>query len=384
MKKTLIQFCTALLLISSGLVIGCSQPAEKKATAEPALALRIAPGDNNPRNSEGDFITLKDGRILFVYSRYFGTSSDDHATAYLAGRFSSDGGKTWTQDDQVIVEKEGDMNVMSVSLLRLKSGEIALFYLRKNSTSDCIPMMRISTDEAKTWSDPITCIMDKKGYFVLNNDRVIQMKDGRLLMAVALHQTPEENVWHNDAVLYSYYSDDNGKTWTSSAAVANPDSITMQEPGVVELNNGDVMMIIRASPGVQYAAYSKDRGQTWSPAAPTAIKSPLSPATIQRIPSTGDLLMVWNNNGGEDSTMKGKRTPLTIAISKDEGKTWLHTKNIETDPDGWYCYIAMEFVDNEVLLGYCAGSQSQKTHLSVTDIKRVPLDWVYDKTDSNK
>ena len=103
---------------------------------------KLLPGPNNPRNSEGDFITLKDGRILFVYSHYTGASGDDHGNAFLAGRYSSDKGKTWTQEDVKIVDQEGDMNVMSVSLLRLKNGEIALFYLRKNSCTDCIPYMR--------------------------------------------------------------------------------------------------------------------------------------------------------------------------------------------------------------------------------------------------
>ena len=154
----------------------------------------------------------------------------------------------------------------------------------------------------------------------------------------------------------------------------------MQEPGVVELKNGQIMMIIRASPGVQYQAFSKDRGQTWTAASPTNIKSPLSPATITRIPSTGDLLMVWNNNDGSNPATKGKRTPLTIAVSKDEGKTWEHTKNIEDDADGWYCYIAIHPVNKHVLLGYCAGSQAKKTHLSVTDITRLSLDWIYDKS----
>lgn len=33
---------------------------------------RIAPSPGNPRNSEGDFVTLKDNKLLFVYSRYTG------------------------------------------------------------------------------------------------------------------------------------------------------------------------------------------------------------------------------------------------------------------------------------------------------------------------
>lgn len=366
--------CMAVLLLMTALM----PDTMGQSMAGKELMLRIAPGPNNPRNSEGDFVTLKDGSVLFVYTRYFGESDHDNATAYLAGRTSKDGGRTWSED-RTIVDREGVLNVMSVSLLRLKNGNIALFYLKKNAWTDCIPYMRISKDEGKTWSEPIACITDKKGYFVLNNDRVIQMKSGRLLMAVALHQTPEEPKWSNGARLFSYYSDDNGKTWTSSSMVANPDSVVMQEPGVVELSNGDVMMIIRASPGTQYKSYSRNKGKDWSPAEPADIPSPLSPATIQRIPSTGDLLMVWNRNGGEDPAMKGKRTPLTVAVSKDEGRSWQHVKQLETDPDGWYCYIAMHFVDKGVLLSYCAGSQSKKTHLNVTDVVRLDLNWIYDK-----
>lgn len=344
---------------------------------DPAVTLQLRPGENNPRNSEGDFITLKNGKILFVYSHYTGKSTSDHAPAYLAGRVSDDGGKTWSSSDRLIVDREGDMNVMSVSLLRLKNGKIALFYLKKNSEMDCIPLMRISTDEAQTWSEPIPCITDKKGYFVLNNNRVIQLKNGRLLMAVALHRTPE-TAWQNRATLFSYYSDDNGKTWTSSAAVPNPAPTITQEPGLVELKDGKIMMFIRADSGFQELSFSEDRGQTWSPIKPSDILSPLSPASMARIPSTGDLLMVWNNNKkSEDGGRWGKRTPLTIAVSRDEGKTWQHIKNIETDPDGWYCYTAIHFKGKDVLLAYCAGSQAAKTHLSVVNIRKMSIKSLY-------
>ena len=43
---------------------------------------------------------------------------------------------------------------MSVSLLRLRDGAIALFYLRKNALDDCRMVLRLSTDEGKTWGSP--------------------------------------------------------------------------------------------------------------------------------------------------------------------------------------------------------------------------------------
>jgi hypothetical protein len=369
-------FALAILLLT----VSCNMKSSDSGDAaiNPETVLTLPPGDDNPRNSEGDFIKLKDGRIMFIYSRYTGSSSSDHAPAYLAARYSDDGGKTWTKEDKTIVPKEGDMNVMSVSLLRLQNGSIALFYLKKNSIEDCIPLMRISKDEGTTWSDPVTCITDKKGYFVLNNARVIQLRDGRLMMAVALHQM-HGGEWQNKADLYSYYSDDNGNTWVSSVKVPNTTDIITQEPGLIELKDGRIMMYIRASGNYQQLSFTSDKGLTWSHIEKSNIASPLSPATIEKIPETDDWLLVWNNNDGSIPGINGKRTPLTAAISKDEGKTWEKIKNIHDDTDGWYCYIAIRFVENEhVLLGYCAGSQSQKTWLSVTDITRINKKWLYE------
>ncbi len=340
------------------------------------VVLKLAPSQTNPRNSEGSFVTLKDGSILFVYSHYTSGNGGDHDPAYLASRISKDGGKTWTASDERVLNNEGGMNVMSVSLLRLKNGEIAMFYLRKNSTDDCIPYVRFSKDEAKTWSDPIACIQDKQGYFVLNNDRVIQLKNGRLLMAVAWHKNLNSEMSGNGN-LFSYYSDDNGRTWQASTEALAPKGIITQEPGVVELKNGDIMMFIRATGGKQLVSYSKDKGQSWTAAVAYNLDSPLSPASIERIPSTGDLFAIWNNNDGSNKETKGERTPLTIAISKDDGKTWQKIKNIEIDPDGWYCYMGIHFDKKNVLLSYCAGSQSARSHLNVTDIALLSLKDIY-------
>lgn len=378
-RKATFLFLSALLIGS--LTVSCSSTKKdsKSPVDSPVTVLQLAPSDNNPRNSEGDFITLDDGRILFVYSHYTGSSTSDHAPAYLAARYSDDGGRSWTDEDVVVVENEGGMNVMSVSLLRLQNGDIAFFYLRKNSTEDCIPMLRISKDEAQSWSDPVPCITDRQGYFVLNNARVIQLQDGRLLMPVALHQTPGGE-WANKAVLYCYFSDDNGQTWQSSFQVPDTTDIVTQEPGLIEMSDGDVMMYIRTNGGFQLLSYSSDKGQTWGHVETSNIPSPLSPATIEKVPGTGDWLLVWNNNDGSNPEIKDKRTPLTMAISRDEGKTWEKIKNIHDDPDGWYCYIAIHFLENnDVLLGYCAGSQSQNTHLSVTDITLLSKEWMYEE-----
>ena len=52
-------------------------------------------------------------------------------------------------------------------------------------------------------------------------------------------------------------------------------------------------------------------------------------------------------------------------------------KTIESDPFGWYCYTAIEFVDDNVLLGHCAGDTREGIGLATTQITKLSLDWIY-------
>lgn len=346
---------------------------QKYQTFGKQIALQLEPGENNSRNSEGDFIKLKDGRLLFIYS-YFTGSSEDYSHAYLASHVSADGGKTWSQKEEVVLKNEGGINSMSVSLLRLHDGRIAMFYLRKNTHTDCKPMMRTSADETLTWSEPVECIAET-AYYVLNNDRALQLKNGRILLPLACHQLPGGK-WSGRGTIMCAFSDDSGKTWKRTPEVLNPDSVVVQEPGIVELKDGSVFMFCRTNAGTQYVCYSKDSGMTWTDLKPGNINSPLSPASIERIPSTGDLILFWNNNYkpiGDGN----RRTPFNVAISRDEGKTWEKIKEVESNPDGWYCYTAIHFEDDYVVLGYCAGDRKQNNGLATSQITLLGYDWIY-------
>ena len=54
--------------------------------------LFLAAGEENPRNGESTMIRLKDGKILFVYTQYYGDSWEDHAIAHLCACLSHDEG----------------------------------------------------------------------------------------------------------------------------------------------------------------------------------------------------------------------------------------------------------------------------------------------------
>jgi sialidase-1 len=339
----------------------------------------LPPSAENPRNSEGSFVKLANGRLLFAYSHFVGGGRDD-AAAYLASRYSPDLGRTWSED-QLFIENEG-LNTMSVTFLRLQSGDIALFYLVREvdeaGQQSLRVVMRRSTDEATTWSEPTDCA-GPRSYYVVNNDRVIQLRDGRLVIPAADHGTFDGRRFGVGRAV-CFLSDDGGATWAHSQRVAMPENLAdehLQEPLVVELRDGRLLMLCRTVLGCHYRSWSEDRGETWSAAEPTELIAPCSPASVRRLPTTGDLLIIYNDHRGILETMGGKRTPLVTALSQDEGRTWGYHKVLEDDPDGWYCYTAIYVEEEQLVLGYCAGN-SQIGGLNLTQITRLPVSWLYE------
>ncbi|MBI5689127.1 MAG: exo-alpha-sialidase [Verrucomicrobia bacterium] len=361
--------------------------AAAKGAAEGRTVLELPPVAGNPRNSEGAFADLRDGRLLFVYSHFLGTSGADHAKARLAARTSSDGGETWSGDTFIPVPREEEaMNVMSVSLLRLGNGDLGLFYLLRFSWHELRMWLRRSGDDGATWSEPVNC-MPAGGYYVVNNDRIVRLASGRLVIPAARHPARADRNeqsavdWRGVAVFF--LSDDDGRTWRESAgSVTLPVTHTrsgLQEPGVVELPGGRLWAWARTDLGRQYEFFSADAGETWTLAAPARFTSPNSPLSMKRVPGTDKLLAVWNPAPAYETRPLvppgGDRTPLVIATGTTPNGRWTPARVIDgpAEPTAGYCYTAIHFTKDAVLLAYCAGGAPDKSRLAKIRLRKIPL-----------
>lgn len=336
------------------------------------MTFDLTHGPGNPRNSEGSFIRLKDGRIMLIYTRYNGARGGDHSSADLASYISKDNGYSW--GDFRIAVKNDAVNVMGASLLRLQDGRIALAYVRKShipglkdnsQVCDCRPMIRFSSDEGESWSEPVDiCQYPSSTYMVLNNDRLIQLSSGRLVVAVAHHHIQAGGAMAVRSEGYFFLSDDGGKNWRESKECCyGPQWLSsgLREPGVIELKDGTLMAWWRTNGKCQYKAFSRDGGESWSTPVPAPeFLSQESPLSMKRDPQTGFLYAIWDDWAPERAVKftpnTWGRTPLVIARSEDEGKSWKNHYIIEDEPNHGYCYIAMLFTgNNELLLQYCCG-----------------------------
>ena len=147
------------------------------------------------------------------------------------------------------------------------------------------------------------------------------------------------------------------------------------------------MMWGRTSLGHPYRSTSRDRGETWGALEPIEdLVTPVSPTCIKRIPKTGDLLAIFNQNFSDDPCdrqfiARGERNPLTAAISADDSRTWGQFRHLENQPGCGFDYTSINFLDDEVILTY---HETRWFSKQIADwgrslkLKILPTSWFYE------
>ncbi|MFA9479558.1 sialidase family protein [Phycisphaerales bacterium AB-hyl4] len=304
-----------------------------------------------PRNSEGDVVELADGRLLLIYME-FGDTGSDFSTTRIVAVESSDGGCSWARHRVVTETAPGDVNVYSPNLIRASDGGILLIFMRRHSRSPLATTQYIwkSTDEGEHFAPYAEISGD--AVYSLCNAVVKRLRTGRLVLPVVTVLQAIEGKPFAGAVLYS---DDDGLTWREAEQRIQLPMRGVMEPHVEESSDGRLLMVMRSQLGSLFMSDSADGGVTWSKPQTTGLRSPESCPELARIPGTGDLLMIWNNSPYDPqfASHYGKRSPLTAAVSTDDGRTWSHVHDIEDDPTRAFSNPGCRFTaDGRAVINY--------------------------------
>ena len=338
------------------------------------------------RNGEGAFIRLKDGRIMFGYTEYCGTGGGDHDWAQLVAIFSSDEGDTWGDRRVLLRPNDQDANIMSVSFLRMGNGDLGMFFLRKNNGHCRLHLVR-SADEGITWYDETVCC--DEGYYVVNNDRVIRLRNGKILFPANLHVRSDSSY----SVQCIFCSEDDGRTWEKLGEPVYhpfPNSTTgLQESGIYQFDDERLWAWARTRSGSQFMMYSQDGGTTWTtPCGSELFTSPDSPMQVKKAgPVT---VAIFNPKPRYCGRMEleiaetGKklwaRTPFICLVSRDDGKTFSEGYLLEDDPANAYCYPAVFEGDDYFLTAYYHSNDSGicLSSCKLTKVNYAELDGGYE------
>ena len=363
-----------------------------------------------PKHGEQTVTQLKNGDLLLLWSEFIRTDlmsenerppdsplrrdpTGDDGYARISGKTSSDAGKSWSDPFVVVDDKDALVNCISPGLTRMADGRLLLAYSWRSGGNgetnygNCSKMVRFSTDEGKTWSERMRITPDNSEYHTGCHDRAYTLNSGRVL--VQCHTIfppgkaqPGQGFKRTCMGTYFAYSDDNGKTWHRTPVMMDPIAGLggrFEEASVVQRSDGSLIQFIRSWHGQSFVSESFDQGTSWSPPKPSGVFSSLAPSYVTRIPSSSDLLMIWNPTWNPSKPISGVRSVLACSISKDGGMTWRLPKALETNSEQWAEYPGVTFVGDQALVHYRVFPLDRKRCDLVQ--ARIPVSWFYQNQD---
>ncbi len=254
-----------------------------------------------------DLCRLPGGELLCVFYSGYGHVSKPDAAWPKGGRImaarSSDDGRTWSKPE-VAVDTDRDDRDPSIACLQDGTLLLNWFTPPVDPASGQRLAVRLarSTDQGKTWSDPIELELHSPDTFACSSP-VRQLADNSLILG--LYREDRQHGAAYGATIKSY---DGGKTWKDLALIDEKSGVYLDaETDVVELKDHKLLAALRSSKTDMHFALSDDGGKSWGHVQSFGFRGH-SPYFLRH--SSGTILLAHRLPG------------TSLHWSADEGKTW--------------------------------------------------------------
>jgi len=229
-------------------------------------------------------------------------------------------GKAWTEP--AVVGSEPGQPCWNPVLFKTAKDKLVLWYKAGPSPERWTGYARTSADAGKTWTPPE---MMPAGFWGPVRAKPMQLKDGTILAGTSVES-------YRNWTPYVDRSADDGATWTRSNAFPLPGKFKQIQPTLFEAAGGRVVALMRSGTLKICRAESTDGGVTFTPAVEIAVPNPNSGIDAVRT-DKGDAFLIYNPTAVA-------RTPISLARSTDDGKTWKKVADLEAE-FGEFSYPAM-------------------------------------------
>ncbi len=295
--------------------------------------------ENVPSCHASTILPLPDGRVM---------------AAWFAGEYeSNDNVRIWysVKENGVWSVPEKIYSAENVPhwnpVLDLRNdGTIRLYYKKGRKINSWITWFADTKDCGKTWTAPKELIPGdtNAGRGPVKN-KCIRTKEGLLLAPASNEKT--KLLWR----CFIDVSRDDGDTWEMCNYIVRPRKnyglVSMIQPTLWQDDEGVVHALMRTDKGRIYKSESVDGGLNWSKAERTEMPNNNSGIDCVRVPD-GRIFLVYN----PVSENWGDRSPLALAVSKDNGRTFENVCILEEEKDGEFSYPSITFHNNRLFIAY--------------------------------
>lgn len=295
------------------------------------LCLRLAAQTTNIKIETSEFIfgderpfpqchastieKLGNGEYILAWFAGSHEKNDDVAIWIAKGRPGA-----WTAPKQLAkVRNDPHWNPVFFSA---PDGRLLLYFKVGKEIDDWETWVMESADKGEAWSEPTELVVGDRGGRGPVRNHILVLSDGTWLAPASIEKNRVWNAFVDRSV-------DRGVTWEKSDTLLLNRKVVIGEgviqPALWESKPGHVHMLLRTSAGKIGRSDSFDYGKTWSHMTLTALPNNNSGIDLVKLPS-GILALVYNPVSGN----WGKRYPMQLALSLDNGNTWPVMQEIES------------------------------------------------------
>ncbi len=341
--------CRAVVLLLMGASYACgpgnsTQEEQKDETATMSLETQVYEhvfGDDRPFDQchASTLTSLGDGSYMLAW---FAGSHEKHDDV---GIWTTKGKPGDWEAPKMTAKIREDAHWNPVLFLD-PEGKLHLYFKVGKEIDDWETWVKTSEDKGKTWSEARELVPGDRGGRGPVRNHMLVLSDGTWLAPASVEKN---KVW--DVIIDR--SEDKGKTWEATDKLELDRSKIKGEgviqPALWESQPGHVHMLMRSSSGKIARSDSKDYGRTWSPIEETDLPNNNSGIDVAQIDGQ-KIALIYNPVSGN----WGKRYPITVAISEDNGKTWPIKYNIEEgeEEDDELSYPAIIYEDGHLVACY--------------------------------
>lgn len=274
-------------------------------------------------------VDLPGGEVLAAW--FGGVREGDNSVEIWTSRRSQG---RWSEP--VAVTQYPEMPCWNPVLFRDPQNKVWLFFKVGPSPREWTGGYRISEDNGRTWGPVVYLAAGLLGPI---KNKPVLLSNGNIIAGTSVEagyrsDTPPDAPYRAWSC-WVELSADGGKSWQKYGPIAVPEeNYGVIQPTIWESSPGQLKMLMRSTRRIGYICESRssDGGKTWTPARPTHLQHPGSGIDAVRL-RDGRIVLIYNHT-------KQGRSPLNLAVSRDDGKTWSKPYILEDEP-GEFSYPAI-------------------------------------------